>query len=104
MACTAPVFLSRTVSWGAIVGTAVTALLASAGETRLPTADEVKTLQKNFRAEREALVKSGATARFLPDLLERADAIAKRGDAALDAGRYLQASEAFRQARWQLPY
>jgi WD40 repeat protein len=80
------------------------AALGRAGETRLPTVDEVKELQKRYRAEREALVKSGGDKRFLPDLLEHAEAIAKRADAALDAGRLLQASEAFRQARWQLPY
>jgi WD40 repeat protein len=78
--------------------------LAPAGDTKLPTADEVKALQQAYRAERDAAVKSGAKDRFLPEFFANAEQIAKRGDAALDAGRLLQATEAFRQARWQLPY
>jgi WD40 repeat protein len=78
--------------------------LAFAGDTRLPTADEVRELQKRYQEERSALVKSGGDKRFLPDLLERADAIAGRASAALEKGRFLQASDAYRQARWQLPY
>jgi WD40 repeat protein len=73
-------------------------------ETKLPNADDVKTLQTKFRQEREQVVKSGAAKRFLPILLDKAEEFGKRADAALDAGRLLQASELFRQARWQLPY
>jgi WD40 repeat protein len=93
--------------WRAGVATLALAVglsFCSAGETRLPSADEVRQLKQRYQAERDALVKSGAATRFLPSLLDYAQSIAKRGDAALDDGRLLQASEAFRQARWQLPY
>ncbi|MBI2805281.1 MAG: hypothetical protein HYX68_09920 [Planctomycetes bacterium] len=88
------------------------ALLALAGgfsplnaqPTKLPTADEVKALQAKFRQEREKAVKSGVAGRFIPVILEKADELAKKSDVALAAGRLLQAGEAIRQARWQLPY
>jgi WD40 repeat protein len=73
-------------------------------ETKLPTADEVRELQTKYRVERDILVKSGAAKRFLPVLMEKAEEIAKRADDALGSGRLLQATEAYRQARWQLPY
>jgi WD40 repeat protein len=77
---------------------------ALAGETQLPTVDDVKALQKHYKAERDVLIKSGAATRFLPNLFDLADSIANRGDSALEGGRLLAASEAYRQARWQLPY
>jgi len=73
-------------------------------ETRLPSADDVKALQAKFRKERDSLVQNGGARRFLPVLLDRANEFGKRADDALTAGRFLQASELFRQARWQLPY
>ncbi|MCI0462180.1 MAG: WD40 repeat domain-containing protein, partial [Gemmataceae bacterium] len=79
-------------------------LPASAGKNRLPSREEVRELQKKYRAERDALVKTGSDKRFLPHLLANAEAIAKRADDALTGGRMLQAAEGFRQARWQLPY
>src|SRR5436305_4195350 len=99
-----------TASWRWIVGGVgpvlafATALVAGGGDTRLPTAEEVQALQKSYRAERDALVQAGAKTRFLPSLFDNAELMAARGDAALKAGRLLQATEAFRQARWQLPY
>lgn len=78
--------------------------LLPAQEPRLPTADDVKVLQSKFQAERAAVVKGGLGKRFLPIMLDQADDMAKKGAAALASGRLLQASEAFRQARWQLPY
>ncbi|MCI0378952.1 MAG: hypothetical protein L0215_15195 [Gemmataceae bacterium] len=81
--------------------------LAGAGlsqETRLPTADEIKALKALYEAERDRVVKEGIAQRFLPILLSKSEEISKRGEAALSSGRLLQASEAFRQARWQLPY
>jgi WD40 repeat protein len=69
-----------------------------------PGADEARQLQSLYRAEKESAVKAGADAKFPPQLLQKADQMARRGDAALEAGRLLQASTAFRQARWQLPY
>jgi WD40 repeat protein len=78
--------------------------LGPAGETQLPTAAEIRELQMQYKAEHDALLKSGAATRFQSHLFDLADGMAKRGDAAYDAGRLLQASEAYRQARWQLPY
>ncbi|MCI0682271.1 MAG: hypothetical protein L0Y71_09215 [Gemmataceae bacterium] len=78
--------------------------LLPAQEARLPTADDVKALQAKFQAERAAVVQSGIAKRFPSIMVDKADEMAKRGAAALAGGRWLQASEAFRQARWQLPY
>jgi WD40 repeat protein len=88
---------------------AACALLLSAGPlyaqaTKLPAAEEVKALQAKYQSERDEAVKKGIARRFPPALIERADALAQKGEAALTAGRLLQASEALRQARWQLPY
>jgi WD40 repeat protein len=77
---------------------------AGQGDNRLPSVEEARAWQKSYRQERDQLVKTGAAKRFLPDLLIHAEAIAHRADAALDKGRLLQATEAYRQARWQLPY
>jgi WD40 repeat protein len=98
--------LVRTLSLGATVGLAgLFVLTGSAGESGKSSAeDAVRELQKQFRAERDALLKSGGAKRFLPHLLDKAELIAKRGDEALAEGRFLQAREAFRNARWQLPY
>ena len=73
-------------------------------EARLPTADDVKELQAKFQAERDRVLQEGIQKRFLPGLVEKADEMAKRADSALANRRFLQASEALRQARWQLPY
>ena len=77
---------------------------ASAQPTRLPTADEVKTLKSRYEAERDLLVKKGFDKRFLPILMAKSEEMAKKADAALEKGRLLQATELYRQARWQLPY
>src|ERR1051325_4427256 len=71
--------------------------------TKLPTADEVKALQAKYREERDKIVKEGIAKRFIPVLMDKAEELAKKSDTALAAGRLLQASEAIRQARWQLP-
>jgi WD40 repeat protein len=72
--------------------------------TKIPTVDEIKAVQSKYRAERDKIVKDGTAKRFLPVLMDKAEEIAKKSDTALGAGRLLQASEAIRQARWQLPY
>jgi WD40 repeat protein len=69
-----------------------------------PTAADVQSLQAKYQAERAHVEKAGLAKRFLPVLVDRAEAMAKKAEAALSAGRLLQASELFRQARWQLPY
>ena len=81
----------------------VSAALLTAGGGQLPSTAEVKQLQAKFRGERERLA-TPWDKMFLADLLTRAEYLAKRGDDALANGRLLQASVAFRQARWQLPY
>jgi WD40 repeat protein len=75
-----------------------------AQETKLPTAEETRALQRQFRSERDEVIRQGLDKRFLPVLLEKAEEIGKRADTALAEGRLLQASEGYRQARWQLPY
>ena len=72
--------------------------------TKLPTADEVKALQAKFKEERDKIVKTGIAQRFIPAILEKSEELAKKSETALAGGRLLQASEAIRQARWQLPY
>ncbi len=76
----------------------------AAQPTKLPTADEVKALQAKYREERDAVVKAGISKRFLPAIMDKADELAKKSDTALAGGRLAQATEAIRQARWQLPY
>lgn len=78
--------------------------LLSAQETRLPKAEDVKATKAKYEAERDRIVKSGIDKLFLPILVEKADEMAKKADVALSAGRLLQATELYRQARWQLPY
>ncbi len=98
----------RPVSWLLPLLISFGALVLSTGisgqEAGLPTADQVKLQQTKFRKERDGLIQSGAAKRFLPVLMDKAEEFGKRAEAALSAGRFLQASELFRQARWQLPY
>lgn len=89
---------------GSLAGLFCAAALLAAGDTQLPTNAAVTQLQGTYRAERDRLATTGAAKLFLPDLLAKAEFIAKRGDDALANGRLLQATEAYRQARWQLPY
>ena len=91
------------ISWTCFI---VLMLLAgpAGAQTKLPTADEVKALQAKYRAEHDHLVKTGIAKHYLPAILAKGEELAKKSDAALAAGRFLQASEAIRQARWQLPY
>ena len=64
------------------------ALLASAadGPTTLTT-EQVKELQAKYAAERAEADKEGLTKLFSPDWYARAEAFAKKGEAALAAGR-----------------
>ncbi|MBY0523653.1 MAG: hypothetical protein K2R98_09640, partial [Gemmataceae bacterium] len=82
----------------------VVALLpVAAADKPSVAAEQVRELQAKYKAEREAAVGSGVAGRFAPDCLRRADAFAKKGDAALAAGRFQEAAEAFREARWLVP-
>src|SRR5262245_9380760 len=77
---------------------------ALAQETKIPSAEEVRAWQEKYRKERDGLVKTGWAKRFLPVLVDKAEQMGKRADEALKQNRLLQASELYRQARWQLPY
>ncbi len=92
------------VRWTMLAAAVSSCGLAFAQERGSATVEQIQSLQAKYRAEREQVIKDGVAKRFLPILLEKAEESAKKGDAALAAGRLLQASEAFRQARWQLPY
>jgi WD40 repeat protein len=72
--------------------------------TPASAAAEARTFQEKYRAERAAVLKTGADKRFLPQIFAKAEALARQGDVALAAGHFGQATEAYRQARWQLPY
>lgn len=76
----------------------------AAQDSRLPTVDEIKILQSKYQAEHAAVLQADSAKRFLPVFLDKAQEMAKKGAGALASGRLLQAQEAFRQARWQLPY
>ncbi|HZT81069.1 MAG TPA: hypothetical protein VFA26_12635, partial [Gemmataceae bacterium] len=77
--------------------------LALADAPRPLTPEAVREEQSKFRQERAAADKDGLPKKFSPEWFDRADAFAKRGAAALQAGRLLEAREDFRKARWQLP-
>lgn len=97
--------MTRIAACGTLLG-AILVLTANlpGQETKLPSAEDIKLLQAKFYAERDRAIKDGSAKRFLPILIEKAEQMAKKGEAALVGGRLLQATEAFRQARWQLPY
>ncbi len=92
-------FLTR---W-AVLGAFFACSSLAQAQTAVPPAD-VQQLQKLYDAERNRAVQEGSVKRSLPGLLEKADEFAKKGADALAGGRFLQAAEAYRQARWQLPY
>src|SRR5438105_4126204 len=85
------------------IAAALGGMLQTAQESQ-PGTTEIKALAGKYQMERAHVVKMGIDKRFPPALLSRADESAKRGEVALQEGRFLQAREAFRQARWQLPY
>src|SRR4051812_27679580 len=89
---------------GSILALLVVISASIAQEAKPPSADEVKALKAGFESERKTLVERGYDKRFLANVLTKADEISKKAEAALASGRLLQASEGFRQARWQLPY
>src|SRR5262249_33725718 len=62
---------------------------AAADAPKPVTADEVRELQAKYLAEREAAGKAGLDKKFSPDCFGRAELMAKKGDAALAAGRLL---------------
>jgi WD40 repeat protein len=66
----------------------------------LPTADDVKALEKKFEVERAA----AAGQKFPAHSLELSDQLAQRGHTALERQSLREAQRLYREARWQLPY
>src|SRR5213076_2656530 len=75
---------------------------APAQDAKTSPADAAKALQKQFRAERQQAVDSGAARKFSPQMVQRADDLAKQADAALDAGQAEDTARFYRDARWLL--
>src|SRR5208282_4582106 len=67
------------------------------------TADAVRELQAKYKTEREAAVKSGAADKVSAEAMKQAELFAKKADAALAAGRLIEAADSYRDARWLLP-
>src|SRR5438874_10230034 len=94
-------------SWSlriSLLGLFISSVPLAAQPTKLPTMDEVKALQAKYKEEHDAVVKTGIAKRFIPAIMDKAEELAKKSSDALAGGRLLQATEAIRQARWQLPY
>ncbi|HMC88267.1 MAG TPA: WD40 repeat domain-containing protein, partial [Gemmataceae bacterium] len=67
------------------------------------TTDQVRALQSKFQEERAAVEKAASKTKFSPEVFKQVDLLAKKGESELAAGRLVEASDAFRQARWYLP-
>ena len=50
------------------------------------------------------MIEKGISKHFLPVLVDKADELTQRADKAILEGRWFQAGDLYRQARWQLPY
>src|SRR4051812_11264801 len=104
MARTAKALIRCSAVPGALVLLLTFSLVQQAAEgPKPPTAEEVRGLQEKYRAERAAAEASGVAKKFAPDSLQRADQLARKGDALLAAEKLPEARDAFRRARWQLP-
>lgn len=73
---------------------------SGSAQDRLPTADDVKALQKKFQIERDAAAKQ----KFPPQSFELADQLAKRAQTALEGNSFRESARLIREARWQVPY
>src|SRR5258708_24875202 len=65
--------------------------------------EAVREVQQKYQAELKAATGAGVTKKFAPEMVERAGEWAKKGEDSLAAGRLVEARDAFRKARWQLP-
>src|SRR5947209_6322219 len=63
----------------------------------------VKQLRDKYHTDRAAAEKAGLDKVFSPEWFGRAADLAKSGDAALAAGRLLEAADNFPRARWEIP-
>lgn len=82
----------------------IVGLITGPLSAQTPTAADAKALQAKFAEEKAKVLSEGAQKPFIPGLVERADELATRAEAAAAGGRFFQAVELYRQARWQLPY
>ncbi|HEY8506239.1 MAG TPA: hypothetical protein VIL46_16750, partial [Gemmataceae bacterium] len=73
---------------------------ASRGQDDPPAPEQVKELGAKFAQERAEALGAG----FPEPLLERADDLAKRAEAALAQGNAAKAARLYRDARWQVPF
>jgi WD40 repeat protein len=82
------------------------ALLAMAAPLfgQAPTAESVQVLATKYAEEKAKSQADGAEKASLPGLSQRAEELARKATLAASGGRLLEASELYRQARWQLPY
>src|SRR5262245_65603631 len=76
---------------------------SAADEAPKLTAAQVKTLQKDYEADRDAAKKAGLLKTYAPEWFDQAEALARQGAAALKAGRLLEARDLYRRARRGLP-
>src|SRR5262249_34742564 len=76
---------------------------SAADEAPKPPAAQVKALQEQYKKDRDAAAKAGLAKTFAPEWFDQADALAKQGAAALEAGRLIAARDLFRRARRGLP-
>jgi WD domain, G-beta repeat len=87
-----------------LAGLGLLAAVPGRGDPPKPLSEEaIKERQTKFRAERADADKTGLTKQFSPEWFDRADELAKSGDAALADGRLLEARDSFRKARAELP-
>src|ERR1019366_4240557 len=94
----------RAVTICVALGLSLTGTSLVAQPTKLPSPEEIQALQTTYRTERDRIIKAGLNTGFLPAIMNKADELAKKSAGALAAGRLIQANDAIRQARWQLPY
>src|SRR5262245_41274736 len=94
----------RALAAALLAGDALLGALPGRGDDPRPlSAEAVKEAQAKFRAERAAADKAGLARVFSPEWFGRADGFARAGDAALAAGRLVEARDSFRKALWELP-
>ena len=77
--------------------------IVRADQPKTASVDDVRKLQEAYQTERRQTDETGVAGRFPPQTLQRAEGVARQGDAALAAGLLDEATQAFREARWLLP-
>src|SRR4051794_6430394 len=90
---------ARTISAALLTLLAALGPAAVAQDPQAPAREQ----RERFTAERKQSVESGAARKFSPQLLGRADDLAKQAGAAADAGQPDDGARLYRDARWLLP-